>query len=89
MTSLSSRRVSRVTAALAGIAVSAGSACSSGKVEPSHVLAAMGIEADEAATAIRVSLGWNTTEHDIERFLSAWAEVHARARASNKDRTAA
>ena len=74
---------------LAGIAVSAGSACSSGKVEPSHVLAAMGIEADEAATAIRVSLGWNTTEHDIERFLSAWAEVHARASASNKDRTAA
>ena len=72
---------------LAGIAVSAGSACSSGKVEPSHVLAAMGIEADEAATAIRVSLGWNTTEHDIERFLSAWAEVHASA--SNKDRTAA
>ena len=72
---------------LAGIAVSAGSACSSGKVEPSHVLAAMGIEADEAATAIRVSLGWNTTEHDIERFLSAWAEVYARA--SNKDRTAA
>ena len=52
-------------------------------------MAAMGIEADEAATAIRVSLGWNTTEHDIERFLSAWAEVHARARASNKDRTAA
>ena len=72
---------------LAGIAVSAGSACSSGKVEPSHVLAAMGREADEAATAIRVSLGWNTTEHDFERFLSAWAEVHASA--SNKDRTAA
>jgi cysteine desulfurase len=70
---------------LAGIAVSAGSACSSGKIEPSHVLAAMGINAEEAATAIRVSLGWNTTEQDVERFISAWADVHARA----KDRTAA
>jgi cysteine desulfurase len=72
---------------LAGIAVSAGSACSSGKVEPSHVLAAMGIEAEEAATAIRVSMGWSTTEQDVERFCAAWDDV--RAKAQGKKRTAA
>ncbi len=62
---------------LLGVAVSAGSACSSGKVEPSHVLAAMGIEAGEADTAIRVSLGWNTAADDIERFVKAWTAVQA------------
>ena len=62
---------------LAGVALSAGSACSSGKVEPSHVLAAMGIEAKDADTAIRVSLGWNTATDDIERFLQAWTAVQA------------
>ena len=62
---------------LAGVAVSAGSACSSGKIEPSHVLEAMGVGADEAATAIRVSLGWDSTERDVARFLEAWAGVHA------------
>src|SRR5690606_9930187 len=46
---------------LEGVAVSAGSACSSGKVSASHVLAAMGLPDDEALTAIRVSLGWTTT----------------------------
>jgi cysteine desulfurase len=63
---------------LAGIAVSAGSACSSGKVSASHVLDAMGIELDEAMTAIRVSLGRNTTSVEIERFLTAWAEIYRR-----------
>ncbi|MFQ5765291.1 MAG: cysteine desulfurase family protein [Rhodospirillales bacterium] len=73
---------------LLGVAVSAGSACSSGKVEPSHVLQAMGADKAEAATAIRVSLGWDTAEQDIERFISAWAEV--RAKMGGKDeRTAA
>lgn len=63
---------------LAGIAVSAGAACSSGKVGPSHVLAAMGLGAD-AACAIRVSLGWTTTVEDIERFVRAFAGLmHAR-----------
>ena len=64
---------------LAGLAVSAGAACSSGKVEPSRVLAAMGAGAEEAATAIRVSLGWNTTEDDADKFVEAWIRVHGQA----------
>jgi cysteine desulfurase len=66
---------------LAGVAVSAGSACSSGKVGPSHVLAAMGIAAEEAQTAIRVSLGWASTEADVDRFVGAWARLYERTRA--------
>lgn len=57
---------------LAGVAVSAGSACSSGKIAPSHVLLAMGIDAGEAKSAIRVSLGWETGAADIARFLEVW-----------------
>lgn len=63
---------------LAGIAVSAGSSCSSGKVEKSHVLQAMGVGDDLAAGAIRVSLGWNTTRDDIAAFIAAWSDVHDR-----------
>jgi cysteine desulfurase len=65
---------------LAGIAVSTGSACSSGKVGPSHVLAAMGVDPAEAATAIRVSLGWASTALDVDRFVAAWGRLHARTR---------
>jgi cysteine desulfurase len=57
---------------LAGIAVSAGSACSSGKVAASHVLAAMGFPLEAAGSAIRVSIGASTTEQDIAAFLAAW-----------------
>ena len=57
---------------LAGIAISAGSACSSGKVRASRVLRAMGLEEAAAAGAIRVSLGPTTTEEDVERFAEAW-----------------
>jgi len=64
---------------LAGVAVSAGSACSSGKITPSHVLTAMGAPAALAGSAIRVSLGPATTEGDIETFLAAWARLAARA----------
>ncbi len=60
---------------LNGIAVSSGSACSSGKVQASHVLAAMGVEPELARGAVRVSLGWSTTEADIERLLTAWNKV--------------
>ena len=65
---------------LAGIAVSTGSACSSGKVGPSHVLAAMGIDPTEAASAIRVSLGWASTPEDVDRFVDAWGRLYIRTR---------
>jgi cysteine desulfurase len=60
---------------LAGIAVSSGSACSSGKVRTSHVLAAMGVDQNGAAEAIRVSMGWSTTPSDAERFVKAWSRL--------------
>ena len=60
---------------LNGIAVSSGSACSSGKVQASHVLAAMGVEPALARGAVRVSLGWTTTERDVESLLNAWNTV--------------
>jgi cysteine desulfurase len=60
---------------LEGIAVSSGAACSSGRVEPSHVLAAMGVPAALARGAVRVSLGWTTTEAEVERFLAAWRKL--------------
>lgn len=63
---------------LEGIAVSSGSACSSGKVASSHVLQAMGVSPDLARGALRISLGWNTTEEDIDRFIAAWRSIIAR-----------
>jgi cysteine desulfurase len=57
---------------LAGIAVSAGAACSSGKVGMSHVLEAMGVAPDIARGAIRVSLGRGTTADDVKKFVEAW-----------------
>jgi cysteine desulfurase len=57
---------------LEGVAVSSGAACSSGKVQPSHVLAAMGVSPPLARGAVRVSLGPSTAESDVERFLTAW-----------------
>jgi cysteine desulfurase len=65
---------------LAGVAVSAGSACSSGKVTASHVLAAMGLPQDVAGGAIRISLGWNNVQQDMDRFLAAWTAVARRLR---------
>lgn len=64
---------------LAGIAVSSGSACSSGKVASSHVLDAMGASADEKQSAIRVSLGWETRPEDLDAVLAAWTELSRRA----------
>jgi cysteine desulfurase len=60
---------------LNGISVSSGSACSSGKVTLSHVLAAMGVAPELARGAVRVSLGWSTTEADIDLLLNAWKRV--------------
>jgi cysteine desulfurase len=60
---------------LAGIAVSSGSACSSGKVQPSHVLEAMGFSPDLAQGAVRLSLGWSTSSQDIDRCLEAWRKL--------------
>lgn len=61
-----------MTMDLAGFAISAGSACSSGKVRASGVLQAMGFSEDEAGSAIRVSLGPDTTQDDVTRFAEAW-----------------
>jgi cysteine desulfurase len=63
---------------LAGVAVSAGAACSSGKVQPSHVLRAMGASEEAAASAIRVSLGWATEPAHIDRLVEAWSELYCR-----------
>ncbi|WP_395698055.1 cysteine desulfurase family protein [Methylocella sp.] len=69
-----------------GVAVSAGSACASGKTKPSHVLAAMGVSPELAGGALRVSLGWSSTQADCARFLSALDDAAAalRARASRQ-----
>ncbi|MHB0767598.1 cysteine desulfurase family protein [Bradyrhizobium sp. 5.13L] len=60
---------------LEGIAVSSGSACSSGKVQPSHVLSAMGCDPAVAQGAVRLSLGWSTEPEDIKRALEAWRKL--------------
>ena len=67
---------------LAGFAVSAGAACSSGKVRASHVLAAMAVGAPAAGEAIRVSIGWRTTAAEVDAFASAWNALAARRRAA-------
>jgi cysteine desulfurase len=60
---------------LEGIAVSSGSACSSGKVQSSHVLKAMGFGPEIAEGAVRLSLGWSTSPADIDRCLKAWRKL--------------
>jgi len=65
---------------LAGFAVSAGSACSSGKVKPSRVLTAMGVNDTAARSAIRASFGWATTPDDFDALANAWLKMAARAR---------
>ena len=60
---------------LAGISVSSGSACSSGKVQPSHVLEAMGFAPDLAQGAVRLSMGWSTSETDVDSALEAWRKL--------------
>lgn len=60
---------------LRGVAVSAGAACSSGKVKKSAVLSAMGYGDSEAGSAIRVSLGWNSTQEDVDAFIGAYTKL--------------
>jgi cysteine desulfurase len=60
---------------LEGVSVSSGSACSSGKVAPSHVLAAMGVPVELAKTAIRLSLGWQSEERSLDLFANRWVRV--------------
>jgi cysteine desulfurase len=66
---------------LAGISVSSGSACSSGKVGPSHVLAAMAVPAELSECAMRVSFGWSSSIEDVEAYLKGFSEVVGRHRA--------
>jgi len=65
---------------LKGISISSGSACSSGKVGPSHVLKAMGVPTELSECAMRLSVGWNSTQADIEVFLDGFSEVLERHR---------
>ena len=73
---------------LAGVLISSGSACSSGKVGPSHVLAAMGVAPEIAQTAIRISQGRMTTEQDLDRLLEAWAKLNLRSQDHKLDQGA-
>lgn len=63
---------------LEGVAVSSGSACSSGKVATSHVLEAMGVSERALKGAVRVSLGWNSTREHVDRFLEVWQRIAER-----------
>lgn len=63
---------------LAGIAISSGSACSSGKVSQSHVLKAMGIEDELALCALRLSFGWNTKLHELDDFIEEYTKIYHR-----------
>ena len=74
---------------LEGVAVSAGAACSSGKVQPSHVLSAMGVPPHLAGAGVRVSLGPSTTESEIDRFIEAWIKVSGSLRKQQSQSIAA
>ena len=63
---------------LEGIAVSSGSACSSGTIKPSHVLLAMSADSGLAASALRISLGWSTTESEVARLIGVWTQMRNR-----------
>jgi cysteine desulfurase len=74
---------------LAGVAVSSGAACSSGAVEPSPVLLAMGVPEAAAREAIRVSLGWATTPDEIDHLVESWTIVYRRTKAASSRAAAA
>ena len=64
----------------AGIACSSGSACSSGALDPSHVLVALGLSPELASAGIRLSLGWTSTDEDVDAVLTAFPEAATKAR---------
>ncbi|WP_235860613.1 cysteine desulfurase family protein [Roseibium suaedae] len=70
------------------ISLSSGSACSSGKVSVSHVLSAMGVDEAAARCALRVSLGWNSTQADVARFLEVWPSIVDRLNPKARSRAA-
>lgn len=70
------------------VSVSSGSACSSGKVSVSHVLTAMGVDDSLARCALRISMGWNTREADIDRFLTVWPQIVDRLNPKARHRAA-
>jgi len=74
---------------LEGVEVSAGSACTSGKIEASHVLTAMGYDIKLASSAIRISGGWASTEHDFSRFAAAWHNIYAKIKKQHQKEKAA
>ena len=74
---------------LDGVMVSAGAACSSGKVGPSHVLAAMGLPPDIASSTIRVSLGWSSTAAEVDACIQSWAALYRRRRGFAEEARAA
>jgi cysteine desulfurase len=73
---------------LAGIAVSSGSACSSGKVQPSHVLEAMGFDPEIAQGAVRLSMGWSTRDADVDSCVKAWRNLSGRLLKDQRRNTA-
>lgn len=73
---------------LNGISISAGSACSSGKVKASHVLAAMNVPSSESDQSIRLSLGWQTTATDLDTFFKCWVRLYERTHPSLVQRIA-
>ena len=74
---------------LAGIGVSSGSACSSGRTKISTVLSAMKVPVDQAKTVIRISLGWNSKKSDVETFISVWRDLGLRESARKINLSAA
>ncbi len=73
---------------LAGVAVSAGAACSSGKVGPSHVMAAMGEGAEWSRSAVRISMGWETSQNDLDMLQTALRRVYGQISAGGDVRAA-
>lgn len=73
---------------LDGVALSAGAACSSGKVGPSETLKAMGMRPEVARGAMRLSMGWNTSDNDVARFIEVWKRVYDKLGRERRERAA-